>query len=125
MNSSPRTVINVGPPPAGPYSHAVSAGGLVYVSGVVADDGGGGTVGKGDVAAQTATVLERLAERLAAAGSSLSQAVCVTVYLRSAADFAAGCVCRRGTGTLPGSGGCMRGALVAAPLSGAPECGPS
>jgi reactive intermediate/imine deaminase len=78
-----------GPPPAGPYSPAVEAGGLIYVSGTLARDGSGAIAGRGDVAAQTTHIMERIAGILAAAGSSLDRAVAATVYLRSAADFEA------------------------------------
>jgi aminoacrylate peracid reductase len=89
MSTPARRAINVGTPPAGPYSHVVSAGGLIYLSGVVAEDGNRQVIGKGDVAAQTREVLDRLRTRLEAAGSSIGQVVCVTVYLKSAPDFAA------------------------------------
>ena len=89
METNARTIINLGTPPRAPYSHAVSAAGLIYLSGVLADDANRGIVGRGDVAAQTREVLERLGARLAAAGSSLRQVVSVTVYLTSASDFAA------------------------------------
>jgi reactive intermediate/imine deaminase len=87
--STSRRAMNVGPNPVGPYSHAVAAGGLVYLAGAVAEDANGQVIAKGDVAAQTRNVIERLRERLEAAGSSLQQVVCVTVYLKSASDFAA------------------------------------
>ena len=89
MSTPARRAINVGTPPAGPYSHVVSAGGLIYLAGVVAEDGNRQVIGKGDVAAQTREVLDRLRTRLEAAGSSIGQVVCVTVYLKSASDFAA------------------------------------
>jgi len=78
-----------GPSPVGPYSPAVKAGGLVYVSGTFAQDSSGAIVGKGDVTAQTRKILERMRETLTAAGSSLDQAVAVTVFLKSQSDFAA------------------------------------
>ena len=56
---------------------------LVFLPAVSAPDAGP------DVARQTALTLARLDERLRANGSSLADAVAVTVYLRSAADFAA------------------------------------
>ena len=89
METPARTVINLGQPPRAPYSHAVSAAGLIYLSGVLADDANREIIGRGDVAAQTREVLERLGARLAAAGSSFRQVVSVTVYLASASDFAA------------------------------------
>jgi enamine deaminase RidA (YjgF/YER057c/UK114 family) len=59
------------------------------LSGALADDANRQIVGKGDVAAQTREVIERLRARLVAAGSSLEQVVSVTVYLTSAGHFAA------------------------------------
>jgi len=76
-----------GPAPVGPFSPAVKAGGLIYVSGMLAQDDGGALVAPGDAAAQTKRILERMRTLLVAAGSSLEQAVAVTVYLKSAADF--------------------------------------
>jgi aminoacrylate peracid reductase len=84
-----KQIILNGPAPVGPYSPAVKAGGFVYVSGTLAQDGSGAIVGKGEVAAQTRRVLERMREVLTASGSSLDQVVAMTVYLKSAADFAA------------------------------------
>jgi reactive intermediate/imine deaminase len=83
-----KQIVNLGPAPIGPFSPAVSAGGLVYVSGMLAQDEKGALVG-GDVAAQTKQILDRARTLLEAAGSSLDQAVAVTVYLRSASDFQA------------------------------------
>ena len=78
-----------GPTPVGPYSPAVKAGGLVHVSGTFAQDSSGAILGKGDAGAQTQRILERMREVLTAAGSSLDQAVSVTVFLKSQSDFAA------------------------------------
>ncbi len=89
MQTSSKQVINVGPAPVGPYSPAVKAGGFIYVSGTLAEDASATIVGKGDVGAQTRRVVERMREALTAAGSSLEQVVNVTVYLKSASDFAA------------------------------------
>ena len=33
-----KQIINVGPPPIGPYSGAVKAGGFIYLSGTLAQD---------------------------------------------------------------------------------------
>jgi reactive intermediate/imine deaminase len=85
----PKEIVTAGPAPAGPYSPAVKAGGLIYLSGTLAQDGTGAIVGKGDAGQQTRRVLDRLRDVLAAAGSSLEQVVSATVYLKSQADFAA------------------------------------
>jgi len=89
MQKPTKQIVNTGPPPVGPYSAAIAAGGLIYISGTLAQDAGGGLVGKGDVAAQTRRVIERMREVLVSAGSSLEQVVSVTVYLKSASDFPA------------------------------------
>ena len=84
-----KAIVTVGTAPTLPYSHAVKAGGLIYTSGVLAQDASGNIVPKGDIKGQTKAVIERLREVLTAAGSSLDQVVSVTVYLKSAGDFAA------------------------------------
>ena len=83
-----KQIINVGPAPVGPYSPAIKAGGFIYVSGTLSQDDAGAIVGA-DVATQTRRVIERMQAVLDAAGSSLGQVVAVTVYLKSASDFAA------------------------------------
>ncbi len=83
-----RKVITAGPPPIGPYSPAVAAGGLIYVSGLLGTGDDGKLVGP-DVASQTRKILDRMGEILAAADTSLSQTVSVSVFLKHAADFEA------------------------------------
>jgi reactive intermediate/imine deaminase len=82
-----RQIINAGPPPIGPYSAAVKAGGFIYLSGTLAQDDKGALMADGDTAAQTRRIIERMRDVLAAAGSSLEHVVACTVYLRNAADF--------------------------------------
>jgi aminoacrylate peracid reductase len=89
QNAPAKQIINTGPAPVGPYSPAVAAGGFIYVSGTLAQDASGAIVGKGDIAAQTRRVMERMQDVLKAAGTSLDRVVAVTVYLKSAADFQA------------------------------------
>jgi reactive intermediate/imine deaminase len=71
-----------------PFSPAVTAGNLVYLSGVLPTDASGAIVA-GDVRAQTARVLDNLTALLASNGSRLAQVAAVTVYLKNQADFAA------------------------------------
>lgn len=87
MQTSSKQIVNIGPPPVGPYSVAVRAGGLIYVSGTLSQDDKGDLVGA-DAAAQTRRILDRMKGVLEAAGSSLPNVVAVTVYLKNAADFA-------------------------------------
>jgi enamine deaminase RidA (YjgF/YER057c/UK114 family) len=84
---STKQVINVGPSLGLPFSSAVKAGGLVYVSGSVAAEEHGRTTG--DIRAQTKQTLDGLARTLEASGSSMPMVASVMVYLRNAADFAA------------------------------------
>ena len=84
-----KEIVNVGPAPIGPYSVAVKAGGFIYLSGTLAQDDKGALVADGDAAAQTRRIIERMREALVASGSSLEHVVAVTVYLKSASDFAA------------------------------------
>jgi 2-iminobutanoate/2-iminopropanoate deaminase len=72
-----------------PYSQAIKAGGLVFVSGQVAlTPGGHDLVGEG-VAEQTEQVFANLQAILEAAGTGLDRLVKTTVYLRNLDDFQA------------------------------------
>ena len=88
MQTSSKQIVNIGPAPVGPYSVAVKSDGLIFVSGMLSQDDSGALVGS-DVGAQTKRILERMRAVVEASGSSLEQAVAVTVYLKSASDFAA------------------------------------
>lgn len=73
----------------GPYSHAVAAGEIVYLSGQTPLDPKTGKLVEGDVGAQTAQCFENLANVLAAAGLTLDDVVKVNVFLTDIGDFAA------------------------------------
>ncbi len=77
------------PAAIGPYSQAVKAGGLVFVSGQIPLDPATGQMVQGDIATQTHRVFTNLREILTAAGSSLDKVVRSTVYLADMGDFAA------------------------------------
>jgi 2-iminobutanoate/2-iminopropanoate deaminase len=77
------------PAAIGPYSQAVKAGGLVFVSGQIPLDPATGQLLQGDIAAQTHRVITNLREILTAAGSSLDHVVRSTVYLADMDDFGA------------------------------------
>ncbi|NGX95215.1 MAG: hypothetical protein G4V63_08285, partial [Candidatus Afipia apatlaquensis] len=68
------------PPPMAPYSPGVVADNILYVSGVLAMDGSGKTVGVGDATAQTRAVLESIDPR----------------RIHGAFDDVGGCECRSG-----------------------------
>jgi 2-iminobutanoate/2-iminopropanoate deaminase len=73
----------------GPYSHAVEAGALVFLSGQTPLDPATGALVAGGVAAQAAQCFENLFGVLAAAGLSPDDVVKVNVYLVDMGDFAA------------------------------------
>ena len=77
------------PQAIGPYSQAIKANGLVFVSGQVSIDPATQQVITGDVAAQTERVLKNLQAILDAAGTGLDKVVRSTVFLKSMNDFAA------------------------------------
>lgn len=80
---------NDGPKAIGPYSQAIKANGLVFLSGQICLDPQTQQLINGDVSAQTERVLQNVAAILMAAGSSLSQVVKTTVFLKSMNDFVA------------------------------------
>jgi len=77
------------PKAIGPYSQAIRARGLVFVSGQVAIDPATQQVIEGDVAAQTERVIKNISAILSSAESSLDQVVRSTVFLKNMNDFAA------------------------------------
>ena len=75
------------PKAIGPYSQAIRAGHLVFVSGQIPLDPATGTIAEGDIAAQTRRVMENLAAVLAAAGLSFAHVVRTTIFLADMNDF--------------------------------------
>src|ERR671917_79576 len=88
MSHHRETVTAVGgPPAAGPYSHAVKAGGLVFLSGQTPVDPDTGSLVEGDIGAQTKRCLDNLGIVAAAAGASLADAVRCGIYVTDMATF--------------------------------------
>jgi 2-iminobutanoate/2-iminopropanoate deaminase len=77
------------PAAIGPYSQGVRVGNLVFTAGQIALDPATGQVVAGGITEQTTRVLENLKAILEASGSSLSQVVKTTVFLKDMQDFAA------------------------------------
>jgi 2-iminobutanoate/2-iminopropanoate deaminase len=77
-----------GPKAIGPYSQAIMANGFIFVSGQIPIDPATNQMLAGDIAAQTARVLENLKGIVEAAGSSLDRVVKTTVYLQDIGEFA-------------------------------------
>jgi 2-iminobutanoate/2-iminopropanoate deaminase len=72
-----------------PYSQAIRAGGLLFVSGQVALQSGSSEPASDAIGAQTEQVFANLRAILEAAGSSLDRIVKTTVYLTDLGDFQA------------------------------------
>jgi 2-iminobutanoate/2-iminopropanoate deaminase len=77
------------PKAIGPYSPAIRAGQLLFVSGQIPTDPATGHIVAGDVAAQTTRVLDNVGALLTAAGRSFADVVRTTVFLADMNDFAA------------------------------------
>ena len=76
------------PAAIGPYSQAIRAGSLLFVSGQIPLDPATGAMVDGDIAAQTHRVFANLQAILEAAGASFENVVRTTVYLADMNDFA-------------------------------------
>jgi 2-iminobutanoate/2-iminopropanoate deaminase len=77
------------PAPLGPYSPAVRAGNLLFLSGQTPVDPRTGALIAGDIGAQTTRALQNLEIVLRGAGAAWSNVVKTTVFLRDMGDFAA------------------------------------
>ena len=77
------------PKAIGPYSPAIRAGQLLFVSGQIALDPATGQMIDGDTATQTRRVMDNLGALRKAADLSFSDGVRTTVFLADMADFAA------------------------------------
>ena len=75
------------PNPIGPYSQAIRAGGLIFVSGQIPLNPATGQVVEGGISIQTRQVIENLKAILDAAGSSLEKVVKTSVFLTDLDDF--------------------------------------
>jgi 2-iminobutanoate/2-iminopropanoate deaminase len=77
------------PQAIGPYSPAIRAGNLLFLSGQIAIDPASGAFIDGDVSAQTEQVMRNIAALLAAGGASFANVVRTTVFLADMNEFAA------------------------------------
>lgn len=77
------------PKAIGPYSPAVRAGELLFLSGQVALEPSTGSMVNGDIRAETRQVMENIGALLGAAGLGFSSVVRTTVFLADMNDFAA------------------------------------
>ena len=77
------------PAAIGPYSPAIRAANLLFVSGQIPIDPATGALVDGDVTAQTEQVMRNLAALLQAAGAGFEHVVRTTVFLADMAEFPA------------------------------------
>lgn len=78
------------PAPVGPYNQGVVAtGSILFVAGQIPLDAASGELIGADVAAQTEKAIQNLKAVVEAAGSTLSQVVKTSVFLKDMNDFAA------------------------------------
>ena len=76
------------PKAIGPYSQAVKAGGMVFISGQIPIDPKTGMVVQSDIKTQTKLVMENVKAIITAADCAMSDIVKATIYLKSMSDFA-------------------------------------
>ncbi len=86
-----RDIINTDKAPAaiGPYSQAVSVGGLVFTSGQIPLDPVTGVIVGNEIKEQTQRACENLKAVLEKAGASLGSVIKTTCFIYDMADFAA------------------------------------
>ena len=88
QNDMKKIITTSGAPAAiGPYSQAVEADRMLFVSGQIPMDPATGEIITGDIAAQTERVIKNLEAVLLAAGYTLDDVVKTTCYLTSMDDF--------------------------------------
>ena len=75
------------PEAIGPYSQAVKVGNFVFTSGQIAISPKTNQLVQGDIAVQIKQILDNVRNLLAAAGTSLDNAIKVNVYLKDMNDF--------------------------------------
>lgn len=79
---------NQAPEPIGPYSQAVKAGNLLFVSGQVPIDPATGNVVTGSIKEETTQVMKNLAAVLEVSGTNFNAIVKTTIFLSDMALFA-------------------------------------
>ena len=87
--STIKTVINSekAPEPIGPYSQAIQAGNMLFVSGQIAIQRATGNMITSNIEDETEQVMFNLGEILRTAGMSFSNVVKCTIFLKDMNDF--------------------------------------
>lgn len=86
-----KTIIqtDAAPAPIGPYSQAVKAGNMLFVSGQIAIDPKTGSLNNADLSTETHQVMQNLLAVLTAAGMDFSNVVKTSIFLSDMSLFAA------------------------------------
>lgn len=79
--------VNECPAAIGPYSQAVRVGDFLFTSGMIPIDPATGKIASEDIEEQTHIVLKNLTNLLTGAGTSLSNVIKTTVYIKNMNDF--------------------------------------
>ena len=77
------------PAAIGPYSQAIQAGGLLFLSGTMPIDPATGALAEPQIAAQAEQVMKNLAAVLTEAGTSQENVIKTTCFLKDMGDFGA------------------------------------
>jgi len=75
------------PEPIGPYSQAIQAGNLLFVSGQIAIDQRTGNLVTGSIEEETKRVMDNLSEVLKAAGLDFRNVAKCTIFLKDMGNF--------------------------------------
>lgn len=76
------------PEPIGPYSQAIQAGNMLFVSGQIAIQKSSGKLITDDIERETAQVMKNIGDILTAAGFDFQHVVKSTIFLQDFNDFA-------------------------------------
>jgi 2-iminobutanoate/2-iminopropanoate deaminase len=75
------------PEPIGPYSQAIQAGNMLFVSGQIAINKSTGQIDTGDIETETKQVMLNLEKILTAAGMGFTNVVKSSIFLKDMANF--------------------------------------
>lgn len=75
------------PEPIGPYSQAIQAGNMLFISGQIAIDQGNGRFVKDNIKDETKQVMKNIEHILSAAGLDFTHVVKSTIFLKNMGDF--------------------------------------
>ncbi len=75
------------PEPIGPYSQAIKAGNMLFISGQIAIQKSTGQMITGNIIEETTQVMKNLEEILKAAGMNFNQVVKSTIFLKDMGSF--------------------------------------